>query len=727
MIEFKGQQIRAAIFDMDGTMFDTERLRFETLRKASTELFGTPISDEILIGSLGLSAVKAEELAKSQYGQEYPYAAIRKRADELELAHVRTYGVPVKPGLYEVLERLKKNNLLMAVATSSRRAIAEEYLINANVMKYFDITRCGDEVQRGKPNPEIFLSAAHELNCLPEHCLMFEDSENGMLSASGAGGRAILIKDIKEPSPQIKDLAFAAYDSMPEFLADLVEATFNFEAPQLTEAFPQTLNQHTVGIHGFGAMGGGYLSQIFSHWDGYTRPKKIVCVTGNTLLRELLNGLGKYNVHYGDLAFDQTIENIQAIDSADQAAVSTLYAVSEVVGLCLPEGAIKQQAGVIAKGLLHRHEAGNGPLLVLVILNKVRGAAFVRECVRQQLLKLCDAATCDEIMAKTDFAETVVNRIVSKVPDHKILKQLQINLAGFETQAFGKKPDPQELLAPGVLGTLTERELNMAKMAPWFKQGARLSEAWNHMTVGLFDSGPDMQLYVQRGHPLLTRLRQIQTVEDIAQIQLIKNKLLNGTHAIVAWYSALLGYRTIGQGIGDPQVSALADQLITHELKPAMLRENPELAEFIDPFSETFIKRCKVSFKDPCRRVGRDPLRKLQRKERILGSIALAARHGIETPALEMGTALGVLYAIRSGAADDKECQRIRALYERRHAIADVLTYSDPYNGNPYQGLDPEADAGLIERISQCFNDLYATQLGKAADAPSQASVRRTA
>jgi Predicted phosphatase/phosphohexomutase len=99
---------------------------------------------------------KAEALAKAHNGEDFPYAQIRQRADELELEYVRNHGVPIKPGLLEVLERLRKSGLTLAVATSSRRAIAEEYLINANVLKYFDITVCGDEVSQGKPHPEIF-------------------------------------------------------------------------------------------------------------------------------------------------------------------------------------------------------------------------------------------------------------------------------------------------------------------------------------------------------------------------------------------------------------------------------------------------------------------------------------------------------------------------------------------------------------------------------------------
>ena len=82
---------------------------------------------------LGLSAKTAEQLAQKIYGTEVPYQTIRKRADELELEFVRNQGVPIKKGLVQVLERLRKSGLRMAVATSSRRAIAEEYLINANV------------------------------------------------------------------------------------------------------------------------------------------------------------------------------------------------------------------------------------------------------------------------------------------------------------------------------------------------------------------------------------------------------------------------------------------------------------------------------------------------------------------------------------------------------------------------------------------------------------------
>ena len=93
MIYFQGKRIFSAIFDMDGTMFDTERLRFKTLKQAAEEIYGTPLSEATLIGSLGLSAKKAEALARANHGEDFPYAQVRQRADE-QRPHQIIAGLP---------------------------------------------------------------------------------------------------------------------------------------------------------------------------------------------------------------------------------------------------------------------------------------------------------------------------------------------------------------------------------------------------------------------------------------------------------------------------------------------------------------------------------------------------------------------------------------------------------------------------------------------------------
>lgn len=89
-----------------------------------------------------------------------------------------------------------------------------------------------------------------------------------------------------------------------------------------------------------------------------------------------------------------------------------------------------------------------------------------------------------------------------------------------------------------------------------------------------------------------------------------------------------------------------------------------------------------------------------------MGSIELAARHGIQTPMLEFGAALGILYSLRLITPEDKECQRIKALFEENGAVADVLAFSGDYHGKPYLGLDRQQDAALIERIAEHLRQL---------------------
>lgn len=703
MLQFKNKPIDTAIFDMDGTMFDTERLRFKTLSQASEELFDKPFTEAVLMGSLGLSAAKAEELAKQHYGDVFPYAAIRRRADELELLHVRTHGVPIKPGLLPVLERLRKSGLKMAVATSSRRAIAEEYLINANIYKYFDLCVCGDEVARGKPHPEIFLRAAEALNSLPERSLMFEDSENGLRSAIDAGGLAVLVEDIKAPPPQLCARAFACYRDLRGFLADLADSTPKLPMPAVTEPFPQAVNQLKAGIHGFGAMGGGYLAQVFSHWDGYTRPCEIIASTGNALLREAVNAFGKYSVRYGSLAFDQTIEQMRVVDAADVPAVAGMYRDCEIVALCLPEQAIAAQAGVIAQGLLQRLEAHGRALTVLVVLNKVGGAQFVRDQVAAALAQSSSAGESEAILQRTHFCETVVTRIVSKLSEEALMRQLRIKRDLYEKNVAALREAASDGAAWAEGATLQA----ITPIVNTLRDAGEPASAMAPLHLILFHGETDMPLYAQRGGSLLEHLRQIDTVADIGEIQTLKNRLWNGAHAIIAWYAALLGYPTIGHAMGDARVQALMAQLLEKELAPALQAAFPAMASRLPEFINTFRSRCAQAFKDPCARVGRDPLRKLQRDERVFASLAMAREQGIAAPGLAFGAALALHYALHHpDAAEDAECLTIRALYARRGALEDVLTWRGDYHGQPYPGLDAVRDAAELAAVQWHFDRL---------------------
>ena len=140
---------------------------------------------------------------------------------------------------------------------------------------------------------------------------------------------------------------------------------------------------------------GGYLTQVLSHWDGYTRPCEIIAATRSRMLRESVAAFGRYSVRYGASAFDQTIDNVRMIDMDDDDAVISMYTTAEIIGLSLPEQAIRNQAKVIAKGLLQRFERRGRELTLLIVLNKVGGAAFVRRHVQARVGRCFDRAGRD--------------------------------------------------------------------------------------------------------------------------------------------------------------------------------------------------------------------------------------------------------------------------------------------------------------------------------------------
>lgn len=645
MLIFHEHPVQGAIFDMDGTMFDTERLRFKTLKDASKALIGQEFSDDYLMQCLGLSATTAEQLAKQLYGQDIPYKEIRHKADELELEYVRNHGVPIKKGLFQVLERLRKSGLRMAVATSSRRAIAEEYLINAHVYKFFDLLVCGDEVEKGKPHPEIFIKAVEQVNLQPQNCLMFEDSENGITSAHDAKGITILLKDIKSPNQNMLSKANFYYDTMYDFLEDLDQFIPAMEMPKIQESFPQTLNQLTVGIHGFGAIGGGYLAQILSHWDGYTRPKRIYASTRNRLILEAVNAFGNYCIRYGQISYDEQIDYVQVISADDANQMQTMYIKSTLIALCLPEQAIASEAVIIAHGLYARYQADNSqPITFLIILNKVGAKAVVIEHIRQALLALTlnDEALVSQILGQHYFCDTVVNRMVSKLSDQNLYRQLKIKY-NFLKQ-YQNEYEDDHFDTDDMSQLSTEQEHQVYSYIEDIRQNFQPSHVLQSIELILFQSEIDMPIYVENHSPLLKKLRQMILVDDIGEIQLIKNRLWNGTHAILAWYASLLGYESIGVAIGDQRIRGFVNGLIS-EIETSLKAVLPQRAHDLDRLAQSFIHSCEYAFKDPCERVARDPLRKLQANERVFGSLETNIRQGFSAEHLITGVAFGFLYA----------------------------------------------------------------------------------
>jgi len=211
----KLEKISLVIFDMDGLMFDTERLTMWAWEKAGKD-FGYEIPYELMIEVTGLDVRNTELCFKRCFGDSFPFGEMRKLMLEYFSANIKENGVPVKEGLCDLLDFLDANSILKAVATSTFRRLAEERLALAKIKNEFDLIVCGDDVERGKPHPDIFLKAAEKLNCLPCECIVLEDSENGLKAALNANMRAICVPDLKMPSEEIRKILYGQFNSLTD-------------------------------------------------------------------------------------------------------------------------------------------------------------------------------------------------------------------------------------------------------------------------------------------------------------------------------------------------------------------------------------------------------------------------------------------------------------------------------------------------------------------------------
>ncbi|GAI10724.1 unnamed protein product [marine sediment metagenome] len=178
--------------------------------------FNYKIDDEVFKKTIGLNVVKTEEIYRKYYGVRLPFEKIKNEKIIMTENHILSKGVPLKEGLYELLEYIKEKQLKIALATSTNRNKTEILLNLSNTKKYFDIITCGNEIINGKPDPEIFLKTSQKINCQSINCIVLEDSENGIIAAYRAGMLPIMIPDITEPKEEIEAMLFKKFNNLKE-------------------------------------------------------------------------------------------------------------------------------------------------------------------------------------------------------------------------------------------------------------------------------------------------------------------------------------------------------------------------------------------------------------------------------------------------------------------------------------------------------------------------------
>lgn len=211
---------QGAIFDMDGLLFDTERLYQESWIEM-VEKFGVSPEPAFPPAVCGTSGAHMLEVIHTYYptvdAQAFAQGCMA-RVDMLLKTHV-----PEKPGMRELLDYFRCNGCRIAVASSSARHRIVDNLRHAGVETYFDAVVSGEDVVHGKPAPDIFLLAAERLGCAPEDCYVFEDGINGVRAGLAAGCTTVMVPDLTPPPAEFHDACAGIFESLHEVRKAVVQ------------------------------------------------------------------------------------------------------------------------------------------------------------------------------------------------------------------------------------------------------------------------------------------------------------------------------------------------------------------------------------------------------------------------------------------------------------------------------------------------------------------------
>lgn len=215
----------AVVFDMDGVLFDTERLITDCWMQLAKEE-GLLRMQEVMETCIGTNTADTIQILKKEYGENFDVAFFLEKTSFLFHQFIKEHGVPVKKGVYELLSYLKQEEIPTALASSTKEKSVLSHLEQTKIRSYFKVIVCGDMVKHSKPDPEIYCRACEGLGVLPKDVYAVEDSFHGITSAYRAGIKPIMVPDLIKPTEEIRTLTTAVFSDLlevKEFFSELIK------------------------------------------------------------------------------------------------------------------------------------------------------------------------------------------------------------------------------------------------------------------------------------------------------------------------------------------------------------------------------------------------------------------------------------------------------------------------------------------------------------------------
>ena len=193
---------KAVIFDMDGVTFDTEKVYLDIWIEVF-EKYGYKMTKELYVNVMGTGRKNVIKTFLENFGDDLPIEKMYEEKDNQLFYIIENQGIPLKEGVKELFSMLKEKNYKIALATSAKRERVEKQIKDKWLKESFDAIVCGDDVEKGKPSPDIFLKAAKKIDVEPENCFVVEDSPAGIKAAFSGGMKGIHVEDLKVADEEI--------------------------------------------------------------------------------------------------------------------------------------------------------------------------------------------------------------------------------------------------------------------------------------------------------------------------------------------------------------------------------------------------------------------------------------------------------------------------------------------------------------------------------------------